>query len=119
MAGGTKHNSSNFWEFGQSFEPEVDYHAQFCSLVGIPSSDATDPAHKSKNGGSSSHAKAVEPKSLYGRILKQLQSQNTTYLFTATVSNTLLLSQVIIGAAVTALGASESSHILITVFGAL
>jgi hypothetical protein len=31
----------------------------------------------------------------------------------------MLLSQVILGAALTALGASESSHILITVFGAM
>jgi hypothetical protein len=45
--------------------------------------------------------------------------QNATYLFTAALSNTLLLTQVVLGAALTALGASESSHILITVFGAL
>ena len=40
-------------------------------------------------------------------------------MFTATLSNTLLLSQVVLGAALTALGASSSSHILITIFGAL
>ena len=31
----------------------------------------------------------------------------------------MLLAQVVLGAALTALGASESSHILITVFGAM
>ncbi len=36
----------------------------------------------------------------------------------ASLSTTALLAQVVIGAAVTALGASQSSHILITVFGA-
>ncbi|KAL1612265.1 hypothetical protein SLS60_000489 [Paraconiothyrium brasiliense] len=40
-------------------------------------------------------------------------------MFTAALTNTLLLSQVVLGAALTGLGASESSHILITVFGAL
>lgn len=39
-------------------------------------------------------------------------------MFTAALSNTLLLTQVVLGAALTALGASESSHILITIFGA-
>ncbi|KIX07640.1 uncharacterized protein Z518_02293 [Rhinocladiella mackenziei CBS 650.93] len=38
---------------------------------------------------------------------------------TASLSNTMLLSQVVLGAALTALGASESSHVLITVFGAM
>ena len=38
---------------------------------------------------------------------------------TASLSNTMLLSQVVLGAALTALGASQSSHILITVFGAM
>ncbi|KAG8532144.1 uncharacterized protein KY384_003784 [Bacidia gigantensis] len=42
-----------------------------------------------------------------------------TYSFTAALSNTLLLSQVVLGATLTALGASESSHVLITIFGVL
>lgn len=40
-------------------------------------------------------------------------------MFTATLTNTLLMSQVVLGATLTALGASDSSRILITVFGAL
>lgn len=40
-------------------------------------------------------------------------------MFTATLTNSLLLSQVVLGATLTALGASDSSRILITLFGAL
>lgn len=40
-------------------------------------------------------------------------------MFTATLTNTLLMSQVVLGATLTALGASDSSRILIVVFGAL
>ena len=50
---------------------------------------------------------------------RHLSSQKWTYYGTATLSNGMLLTQVMLGAALTALGASESSHILITVFGAL
>lgn len=41
------------------------------------------------------------------------------YIFTSTLVNTLLLSQIILGAALTGLGASKSSPVLITIFGAL
>ncbi|KAF1989348.1 hypothetical protein K402DRAFT_317912, partial [Aulographum hederae CBS 113979] len=86
-----------------------DPHHHFCLLVGAtpshlpPGAPAPQPAHSS----------------LYKRAIRQKRSQNCTYLFTAALSNTLLLTQVMLGAALTALGASESSHILITVFGAL
>lgn len=86
-----------------------DSHAQFCALVGIPPS----------NGPEGSKSKPhVSPNSLYGRATRQLRSQGRAYNFSASLSNTLLLSQVVLGAALTALGASASSHILITVFGA-
>lgn len=90
-----------------------DPHKQFCMLVGAPSS-APDPT-------ASSSSSSFKPprKSLYGRATRQLRQQRLTYYFTASLSNTLLLSQVVLGAALTALGASESSHILITVFGAM
>jgi SMODS and SLOG-associating 2TM effector domain len=78
-------------------------HAQFCALVGY------DPSQGPDN---------IPPKSLYGRALRNKRSQQWTYAITAALSNTLLLSQVVLGAALTALGASESSHILITLFGA-
>jgi hypothetical protein len=98
------------YAYGDSDEyASVDEHAQFCMLVGIPSSAPdVDQKHHS-----------VPPKSLYGRVTRQLRSQRWTYYTTASLSNILLLSQVMLGAALTALGASESSHILITVFGAM
>ncbi|EXJ67138.1 uncharacterized protein A1O5_09785 [Cladophialophora psammophila CBS 110553] len=89
----------------------TDPHAQFCMMVGVPSS-APSPDGKSR-------ASAVPSKSLYGRATHQLANQRFTYYMTASLSNTMLLSQVVLGAALTALGASESSHILITIFGAM
>ncbi|QDS72047.1 hypothetical protein FKW77_002496 [Venturia effusa] len=101
-------HTSNFWAFGQERRRD-DYHAQFCQMVGIPPSDLPpneDPP-------------AIGKKTLYGRALRAKSQQSVTYTFTAAISNTLLLSQVVLGAAVTGLGASASSHILITLFGAL
>ncbi|KAF1926941.1 uncharacterized protein M421DRAFT_41423, partial [Didymella exigua CBS 183.55] len=86
-----------------------DIHQEFCLLVGVPPSNG--PKNAPKPAGFS--------RSLYGRATHKRNTQNATYLFTAALSNTLLLTQVVLGAALTALGASESSHILITVFGAL
>ncbi|KIW69641.1 hypothetical protein PV04_05506 [Phialophora macrospora] len=101
----------------------ADAHAQFCMMVGVPSSEPT-PEGSTPGGwrwwpSSSSASSSVPAKSLYGRATRQLAKQRWTYYGTASLSNTLLLSQVVLGAALTALGASESSHILITVFGAL
>nr|POE76157.1 hypothetical protein CFP56_59637 [Quercus suber] len=85
-----------------------DLYAQFCHLVGIkPINHPPDQKF---------HA---QPESLFQRATKHRRNQTATYLFSATVSNGLLLSQVVLGAALTGLGASASSHILITVFGAL
>jgi hypothetical protein len=98
----------------------ADAHAQFCMMVGVPSSEPTPEGTKSRGWWwSSSSSSSVPAKSLYGRATRQLANQRWTYYGTASLSNTLLLSQVVLGAALTALGASESSHILITVFGAL
>ncbi|KAL2421392.1 hypothetical protein ABEF95_007675 [Exophiala dermatitidis] len=103
-------------------DPFSDPHKQFCMLVGVPSS-APDPSggKRGTQYSSSSSSTSFKPpkKSLYGRATRQLRRQRFTYYFTASLSNTLLLSQVVLGAALTALGASESSHILITVFGAM
>lgn len=83
-------------------------HDQFCALVGCPPSGL--PKEKKFQ---------VPKKSLYGRTISQLSSQRIAYNFTAALNNTLLLTQVVLGAALTALGASASSHILITVFGVM
>ncbi|KAH5081710.1 hypothetical protein HBI68_023810 [Parastagonospora nodorum] len=86
-----------------------DIHIQFCTLAGVPPSNLPPNAQRPN----------VARRSLYGRATRRRNAQNRTYLLTASLSNTLLLSQVVLGAALTGLGASGSSHILITVFGAL
>ncbi|KAF2102794.1 hypothetical protein NA57DRAFT_32065 [Rhizodiscina lignyota] len=86
-------------------------HHHFCMLTGIhPFDGKNQQKHKLAAGG---------PSTLYGRVLQKRKAQNRTYVFTSMLWNGLLLSQVILGAALTALGASESSHILITIFGAM
>ena len=84
---------------------DSDPHHQFCLVVGVPPSNVVK---KPK----------VPPRSLYGRATHQYRSARRLHAFMASLSTTALLAQVVIGAAVTALGASQSSHILITVFGA-
>jgi hypothetical protein len=100
--------AGNFGDFGPNGSRDSDYHKQFCQLVGIPPSDQPDDGHHE-----------IHPKSLYGRAIELKRAQNQVYQITASVSNSLLLAQVVIGAAVTALGASASSHVLITLFGAM
>lgn len=85
-----------------------DHHDQFCRLVGVrPLNHPHDEAHQ------------AHPQSLYLRAVARRRGQSCTYMFTATLVNTLLLTQVVLGAALTGLGASNSSRVLITVFGAL
>jgi hypothetical protein len=86
-----------------------DIHLQFCSLAGVPPSNLPENARYPN----------IARRSLYGRAVHRRNTQNRWYLITASLSNTLLLSQVVLGAALTGLGASSSSHILITLFGAL
>ena len=88
------------------YEGNTDPHEQFCLITGVPPSN-TDKRPK------------VSSRSLYGRATHQFHQVRALHAFMATLSTTALLSQVVIGAAVTALGASQSSHILITVFGAM
>ncbi|KAJ9631319.1 hypothetical protein H2204_008261, partial [Knufia peltigerae] len=93
----------------------VDPHEQFCMMVGVPSSAPPDADEQNQNR----KRQSVPKKSLYGRVTRQLAHQRWTYYTTASLSNTMLLTQVVLGAALTALGASESSHVLITIFGAM
>ncbi|MCJ1328633.1 hypothetical protein MMC10_005310 [Thelotrema lepadinum] len=90
-------------------EDEDNQHAQFCTLTGV----------RSSKGSAGTQRQMVNKTSLYERAKAKRASQHITYMFTAALTNTLLLSQIILGAALTALGASQSSHILIATFGAL
>lgn len=85
-----------------------DHHDQFCRLVGVrPLNHPHDEDHR------------AHPQSLYVRAEARRRGQSCTYMFTATLVNTLLLAQVVLGASLTGLAASDSSRVLITVFGAL
>jgi hypothetical protein len=86
----------------------VDHHNQFCNLMGVtPHTLPPGQPH------------VPHPQSLYSRALQRRRNQSYIYALTATLTNGLLLSQVVLGAALTGLGASDSSRVLITVFGAL
>lgn len=84
-----------------------DPHKQFCVLAGVPPSNAKDKRPY------------VGPKTLYGRATNRYGKARRNHTFMSALNNILLLSQVILGATLTALGASESSHILITLFGVM
>ncbi|KAM0706181.1 hypothetical protein Q7P35_006730 [Cladosporium inversicolor] len=89
-------------------EDNMDHHVQFCNLMGVT-------PHTLPEG----QKHTPHPQSLYARALQRRRNQSFTYALTATLTNGLLLSQVVLGAALTGLGASDSSRVLITVFGAL
>ena len=85
-----------------------DHHTEFCRLIGTrPLTLAEDLKHKP-------HAE-----SLYYRATRQRTHQHMTYVFTATLTNTLIMSQIVLGAALTGLGASNASGVLVTIFGAM
>jgi hypothetical protein len=75
-------------------EDSRDPHDQFCALVGVPSSNLPPGVKEPK----------PRPTSLYKRATRERHSQNVTYMITASLSNTLLLTQVVLGATLTALG---------------
>lgn len=91
-----------------SWDDDVrDLYPQFCHLVGIKPVDFPPGQKFTPN-----------PEALYQRATHHRRNQNATYLFSATMTNGMLLSQIVLGAALTGLGASDSSRVLITVFGA-
>jgi hypothetical protein len=93
---------------GGSSDNLGDRYQQFCHLVGLRPSNLPKGAEWKAN-----------PDSLYQRAIRHRRNQGGTYVFTAALTNSLLLSQVVLGAALTALGASDASRVLVTVFGAM
>lgn len=84
-----------------------DTYKQFCLLVG------NDPADQPPSSISN------PPKeTLYYRALQQRKKQAFIYALTRALTNTLLLAQIVLGAALTGLGAANSPGWLITIFGA-
>ena len=86
---------------------QTSVYTQYCNLVGIPAPPRHHPFRKAWK------------KTLYARVLERHRKQELEYWFTASLSTTLLLLQIMIGAVVTALGASRSPHTAITVMGAV
>ena len=73
-------------------------HTQFCELVGIPpSNEPPGVEHQSR------------PTTLYERATRERHSQSVAHMVTAALSGTLLLTQIIIGATLTAVSYSDPS----------
>ncbi|KAM3417360.1 hypothetical protein BST61_g5610 [Cercospora zeina] len=83
-------------------------YTQFCYLVGNRPLEYP-------------HTKSYTPPkdSLYHRATEHRKAQSRMYAFTSALTNTLLLSQIVLGASLTGMGATDSPRWLITVFGAL
>lgn len=93
---------------GLEIEDLADAYKQFCVLMGNRPVDW--PENKNH----------YPPKdTLYHRALQHRKNQGRMYAFSSTLTNTLLLAQIVLAATLTGLGASKSSAALITTFGAL
>jgi len=76
----------------QMIRPDThDMHIHFRLLAGVPPSNLPQDARRP----------AIARRSLYGRAVHSRNAQDRTYLITASLSNTLFLSQVVLGAALT------------------
>ena len=82
----------------QNSHDSYDPHAQFCELVGIPPSNEPPGAENQSR-----------LNTLYERATRDRRSQSITHMVTATLSSTLLLTQIIIGATLTAVSYSSPS----------
>lgn len=98
-----------------NYKDHGSVHRQFCTLVGLVPSDISSSSSSSKKA----KLPRPGPNTLYERAVRKRRSTQLTYAFTSSLSNTLLLSQIVLGAALTGLGASASSPLLVTIFGAL
>ncbi|KAF2163414.1 hypothetical protein M409DRAFT_26030 [Zasmidium cellare ATCC 36951] len=92
----------------QDEESLPDAYKQFCLLMGNRPID--HPADQD----------FYPPKdTLYHRALHHRKNQGRIHAFSSAFTNTLLLAQIVLGATLTGLGASDQSRALITTFGAL
>ncbi|KJY02100.1 hypothetical protein TI39_contig259g00009 [Zymoseptoria brevis] len=92
----------------RDIQPLSDAYKQFCHLVGNRPTDYPP-------------GKTYYPPedSLYYRAVQHRRSQGRMYALTSALINTMLLTQVVLGAALTGMGASNSPGWIITVIGAL
>ena len=97
----------------------VRFPYPICALTGCPSSESTSFEEKDSKPAKPPRTVKISPNSLYGRATRELASQLISYNTSAAFSNTLLLSQVIIGAAIPAPGSGSAALFLIAIFGAV
>ena len=82
-------------------------HDTFCDQMGLLFPDGINDTYKIRKG------------SYLADRRREFRSHTHQYWFVATLTTMFFLLQVIIGAIQTALGATHSPHVLVTVFGAL
>lgn len=91
-------------------QQSIDRLKVFRNLVGItplPVPGKKEPKRPAENKGT------------YKRLCESEAKARVEYYATATAINTCLLAQIVVAAALTALGASDGSHIVITVLGSI
>jgi hypothetical protein len=87
--------------------PNQSQHDIFCDQMGLLFPDGINAAYKIRKG------------SYLADRRREFRSHTQQYWFVATLTTMFFLLQVVIGAIQTALGATHSPHVLVTVFGAL
>ena len=109
------HRSILDLEEGETLPPQTTTNPQstpdklktFRNLVGIHSLPP-DPAHPTR---------PAENQGTYKRLVDAEVKARIQYYFSSSLINTCLLAQIVIAAALTALGAANSSHVAITILG--
>jgi hypothetical protein len=95
-----------------------DKLATFRHLVGIQSSRASGPTH----GGLprlNFDGRAAPNLGMYNRVVRRERQAKRSYKFASVLINSCLGVQIVVAAALTALGAANSSHRAVTAFGAI
>ena len=94
----------------------------FHSALGIPPPKPPKPIKPTKNNKNPVQVDkpklTAKNKGVYAQVLAQERKAHWKYLFCEFTVTIAMFLQIIVGASVTAFGAGNSSHILITVFGA-
>ncbi len=109
------HRSILDLEEGETLPPQPDTNPQsppdklttFRNLIGIHSLPP-DPRHPRR---------PAENQGTYKRLVDAEVKARIQYYFSSSLINTCLLSQIVIAAALTALGAANASHVAITILG--
>jgi hypothetical protein len=110
-----------------SISDSKDLLIKFQTIVGIktpmaiadPRDTPTPTEHSESTKGYSKLDRPAQNIGIYQRIVKLQKNRHREYLVITALLNACLLAQIIFAAILTALGASEAPHNVITVFGAI